>query len=80
MRVHTGVGHANSESTQLRKNSYSCASDGVRTSGQGIHWISRPTLYQLSHPFTLSQLDAVFVFEGEEGHTNTVIGVMGWLN
>ena len=30
----------------------SCASVGVRTAGHGIHWISRPTLYQLSHPVT----------------------------
>ena len=28
---------------------FSCAPDGIRTSGHGIHSISRPTLYQLSH-------------------------------
>ena len=27
----------------------SCIPDGIRTSGNGIHWISRPTLYQFSH-------------------------------
>ena len=26
----------------------SCAPDWIRTSGHGIHWISRPTLYHLS--------------------------------
>ena len=36
---------------------FSCAPDGVRTSG---HWILSPTLYQLSHPVTLcwSTMDA----------------------
>ena len=28
---------------------FSCAPDGIRTSGHGIHWILRPMLYQLSH-------------------------------
>ena len=27
----------------------SCALDGIPTSGHGVHWISRLTLYQLSH-------------------------------
>ena len=29
-----------------------CALDGVRTSGHGIHWIPRPTLYQPRHLVT----------------------------
>ena len=28
---------------------FSCATDRIRTSGHGTHWISRPTFYQLSH-------------------------------
>ena len=37
-----------------RKNSFFfyCAPDRIRISGHGIHWISRPTLYQLSNHIT----------------------------
>ena len=52
VHIHTGVGQTD-ESAQhwLGKTltSFSCAPDGTRTSGNGIHWILRPTLYQLSH-------------------------------
>ena len=54
MHIHTGVGHTDNESEQhfgLGKSltNFSCAPNGNRTSGHGIHWISRPTLHQLSH-------------------------------
>ena len=56
VRIHTGVGHTD-ESAQhfdLEKlTNFSCASDGIQTSGHGIHWISKPTLYQLSHHVSL---------------------------
>ena len=32
---------------------FSCAPDGISTSGHGIHWILRPTLYQLNHHIPL---------------------------
>ena len=54
VRIHTGEGaHRQLVSTifELGKiliNVY-CAPDGIRTSGHGIHWISRLMLYQLSH-------------------------------
>ena len=35
--------------TQKTLTNLSFALDGIWTSGHGIHWISRPTLYQLSH-------------------------------
>ena len=55
VRIHTGVGHTGNESAQhfwLGKTltNFSCAPDGVRTSGL---WISSPMLYQLSHPISL---------------------------
>ena len=53
VRIHTGLGHAD-ESAQLFFDSekltiFVCARDGIRTSGHRTQWISRPTLYQLSH-------------------------------
>ena len=54
VRIHTGVGHTDNESAQhvwLWKTLtiFSCAPDGIRTSGLCI---SSRTLYQLSHPVT----------------------------
>ena len=54
VRIHTGMGHTdNDESAQHfdseKLSIFSCAPDGIRTSYHGIHWISWPTLYPLSH-------------------------------
>ena len=53
VRLHTGVGHTYKESAQHFNSEkltiFSCAPGGIQTSGHGIRWISRPTLYQLSH-------------------------------
>ena len=47
MRIHMGVGLTD-ESVQhfdLEKlTNFSCAPEGIQTSGHGIHWIWRPTL------------------------------------
>ena len=47
MRIHTGVGHIRQRASTtfwLGKTftNFSCALDGIRTSGHGIHWILRP--------------------------------------
>ena len=54
VHIHMGVGHTDNKSAQhfdsgktLTNLSY--ATDRIRTSGHGTHWMSRPTLYQLSH-------------------------------
>ena len=59
VRIDTGVGHTDSEAAHFdwkTLTNISCALDEVRTSGHGIHWILRPTLYHLSqsmsHPVT----------------------------
>ena len=57
VHLHSGVGHTDSESAQHvwlgeTLTNFSCAPDGVWTSGHRIHWILRLTLYQWSHPIT----------------------------
>ena len=36
-----------------------CAPDGIRNSVHGIHWISSPTIYQLSHHVPKSRISSV---------------------
>ena len=54
VRIHTGVGHTDSESAQqfwLGKTIVFLTELGCEPRVMdGIHWILRPTLYQLSHP------------------------------
>ena len=51
--THWGGAHTDNESAHHFDSekliNFSCGPDGIRTSGHEIHWISRPTLYQLSH-------------------------------
>ena len=53
VRIHTGGGpHRQRVSTTFwlgKTFTNVCAPYGIRTSGHGIHWISRRTLYPLSH-------------------------------
>ena len=54
--VHTRELGTPTVSQHIFDSDFSCAPDRVRTSGHRIHWILRPTLYQLSHPVTPIQL------------------------
>ena len=64
VRIHTGVGHTDSESTQqfwLGKThtSFLCSWRGWNL-GHGIHWVSSRMLYKLSHPITPIRVRTVF--------------------
>ena len=74
MRTHTGVGHTDNESAQhfSTLTYFSCALDGIRPSRHGIHWISRPTLHQLSHHVHIcgtEEAKSTFGGDGDGGHS-----------
>ena len=52
MNTHTRWAHRQRVSTTSLTGKNSYAPDRVLTSGPEIHWISRPTFYQLSRPVT----------------------------
>ena len=70
VHVHSGVGYTDESAQHFdseKLTNVSCAPGGIRTSGHGVHWISRPTLYRLSHhvPSGCPESGCIFQVSGQ---------------